>query len=129
MVLNILLHHGGLFNKKIIYKILKYFPENNHISVRFCYLKDRQSIDNYKSRPVCIDDLDMFDIESFSESLVKKSGLRRVAEQEEKLDVIEDNKPDDIQGNFEIRDLIGKIICVKYFDRKINKLHMRRVKL
>ena len=114
---------------KIIYKILKYFPENNQISVRFCNLKDRQSIDNYKSRPVCIDDLDMFDIESFSDGLVKKSGLRRIAEQEEKLDVIEDNKPDDIQGNFEIRDLIGKIICVKYFDRKINKLHMRRVKL
>ena len=114
---------------KIIYKIMKYFPESNHISVRFCNLKDRQSIDNYKSRPVCIDDLDMFDVESFSESLVKKSGLRRVAEQEEKLDVIEDNKPDDIQGNFEIRDLIGKIICVKYFDRKINKLLMRRVNL
>ena len=72
---------------KIIYKILNYFPENNHISVRFCNLKDRQSIDNYKSRPVCIDDLDMFDIESFSDGLVKKSGLRRVAEQEETLDV------------------------------------------
>ena len=112
-----------------IYKIKKFYPETNHISVSFCNLKDRQSIDSYKSRPVCLDDLDMFDIESFSESLVKKSGLRKVAEQEEKLDVIEDNKPDDIQGNFEIRDLIGKVICVKYFDRKINKLHMRRVKL
>ena len=114
---------------KIIYKILKYFPEINHISVRFCNLKDRQSIDNYKSRPVCLDDLDMFDIESFSESLVKKSGLRRVAEQEEELDVIEDNKPDDIQGNFEIRDLIGKVICVKNVDRTIKKLRMRRVYL
>ena len=114
---------------KIIYKILNYFPENNHISVRFCNLKDRQSIDNYKSRPVCIDDLDMFDIESFSDGLVKKSGLRRVAEQEEKLDVIEDNKPDDIQGNFEIRDLIGKVICVKKTNRSILKLHMNRIEL
>ncbi len=114
---------------KIIYKIKKFYPETNHISVSFCNLKDRQSIDNYKSRPVCIDELDMFDVESFSESLVKKSGLHRIACQEELLDVIEDNKPDDIQGNFEIRDLIGKVICVKYFDRKINKLHMRRVKL
>tara|TARA_B100000282_G_scaffold52223_1_gene33444 strand:- start:398 stop:745 length:348 start_codon:yes stop_codon:yes gene_type:complete len=114
---------------KIIYKILKYFPESNHISVRFCNLKDRQSIDNYKSRPVCIDDLDMFDVESFSESLVKKSGLRIISNQEEELDVIEHNKPEDIQGNFEIRDLINKVICVKYYDRKINKLHMRRVKL
>lgn len=114
---------------KIIYKILKYFPENNHISVRFCNLKDRQSIDNYKSRPVCIDDLDMFDIESFSDGLVKKSGLRRVVEQEEKLDVIEDNKPDDIQGNFEVRDLIGKVICVKNIEKNIKKLNMRRVYL
>ena len=114
---------------KIIYKILKYFPENNQISVRFCNLKDRQSIDNYKSRPVCIDDLDMFDIESFSDGLVKKSGLRRIAEQEEKLDVIEDNKPDDIQGNFEIRDLIGKVICVENVQKNIKKLKMRRVYL
>lgn len=114
---------------KIIYKILNYFPENNHISVRFCNLKDRQSIDNYKSRPVCIDDLDMFDIESFSDGLVKKSGLRRVVEQEEKLDVIEDNKPDDIQGNFEVRDLIGKVICVKNIEKNIKKLNMRRVYL
>ena len=114
---------------KIIYKILKYFPESNHISVRFCNLKDRQSIDNYKSRPVCMDDLDMFDVESFSESLVKKSGLQRIINQEEELDVIEENIPEDIQGNFEIRDLIGKIICVKYVDRTIKRLKMRRVKL
>ena len=114
---------------KIIYKILKYFPESNHISVRFCNLKDRQSIDNYKSRPVCMDDLDMFDVESFSESLVKKSGLQRISNQEEELDVIEENKPEDIQGNFEIRDLIGKIICVNYVDRTIKRLKMRKVKL
>ncbi len=114
---------------KIIYKIKKFYPETNHISVSFCNLKDRQSIDSYKSRPVCLDDLDMFDIESFSESLVRKSGLRKVAEQEEKLDVIEDNKPDDIQGNFEIRDLIGKVICVKKTNRSILKLNMNRIEL
>ena len=114
---------------KIIYKIKKFYPETNHISVSFWNLKDRQSIDSYKSRPVCLDDLDMFDIESFSESLVRKSGLRKVAEQEEKLDVIEDNKPDDIQGNFEIRDLIGKVICVKKTNRSILKLHMNRIEL
>ena len=114
---------------KIIYKIKKFYPETNHISVSFCNLKDRQSIDSYKSRPVCLDDLDMFDIESFSESLVRKSGLRKVAEQEEKLDVIEDNKPEDIQGNFEIRDLIGKVICVKKTNRSILKLHMNRIEL
>ena len=114
---------------KIIYKIKKYYPETNHISVLFCNLKDRQPIDNYDPRPVCCDDLDMFDIESFSESLVKKSGLRRVKIQEDSLNVIEENKPDDIKGNFEIRDLIDKVICVKKTNREILKLHMKRIEL
>ena len=114
---------------KIIYKIKKFYPETNHTSVLFCNLKDRQSIDNYDPRPVCCDDLDMFDIESFSESLVKKSGLRRVNIQEDALDVVEGNKPDDIQGNFEIRDLIDKVICVKKPNREILKLHMKRIEL
>ena len=43
--------------------------------------------------------------------------------------MIEENIPEDIQGNFEIRDLIGKIICVKYVDRTIKRLKMRRVEL
>ena len=53
----------------------------------------------------------------------------KASNQEEELDVIEENKPEDIQGNFEIRDLIGKIICVNYVDRTIKRLKMRRVKL
>jgi len=114
---------------KIIYKILDYYPENNHISVKFCNLKSREPIDSYESKGVNCDNLDMFDVESFSESLINQSGLRRVEKQENKLDTLSENIPDNIQGSFNIRDLIGKVICVKYFDRKINKLHMRRVKL
>ena len=113
----------------IIYKITDYFPESNRIAVKFCREKSSKPIDEYNAVAINFEDIDTHDVESFSESLVKKSGLHRIACQEEQLDVIEDNKPDDIQGNFEIRDLIGKVICVKYFDRKINKLHMRRVKL
>ena len=113
----------------IIYKITDYFPETDQISVKFCREKSSIPIDDYTAVAINCKDLDDYDVESFSESLVKNSGLHRIACQEEQLDVIEDNKPDDIQGNFEIRDLIGKVICVKYFDRKINKLHMRRVKL
>ena len=49
--------------------------------------------------------------------------------QEDALDVVEGNKPDDIQGNFEIRDLIDKVICVKKPNREILKLHMKRIEL
>ena len=114
---------------KIIYKIKKYYPEKNIISVSFCNLKSREPIDNYQSLAVDCSHLDMFDVESFSESLVKKSGVSRIEMQENKLDIIKENIPDNIQGNFDIRDLINKVICVKYYDRKINKLHMRRVNL
>ena len=92
---------------KIIYKIKKFYPETNHISVSFCNLKDRQSIDNYKSRPVCIDELDMFDVESFSESLVDKSGLRRIDKQEKKLTTLDNNTPEKLDGDLNVRDLIG----------------------
>jgi len=75
------------------------------------------------------DNLDMFDVESFSESLINQSGLRRVEKQENKLDTLSENIPDNIQGSFNIRDLIGKVICVKRFNRDVEKLHMTRIEL
>jgi len=114
---------------KIIYKILDYYPENNHISVKFCNLKSREPIDSYRSQGVNCDNLDMFDVESFSESLVNQNGLRRVERQENELDILSENIPDDIQGSFDIRDLIGKVICVKRFNRDVEKLHMTRIEL
>ena len=114
---------------KIIYKIKKYYPEKNIISVSFCNLKSREPIDNYQSLAVDCTYLDMFDVDSFSESLVNKSGVSRIEMQENKLDTIEENKPDDIHGDFEIQDLVGKVICAKRYNRKIQVLHMTRIKL
>ena len=114
---------------KIIYKIKKFYPETNHISVLFCNLKDRQSIDNYDPRPVCCDDLDMFDIESFSESLVDKSGLRKLEKQDRKLTTLDENQPEKLDGELNIRDLIGKVIGVDYPTKIYSKIKMRRVEL
>lgn len=114
---------------KIIFKIHKYYPDTNQISVSFCNLKSREPIDSYKSQGVNCDNLDMFDVESFSESLINQSGLRRVEKQENELDTLSENIPDNIQGNFDIRDLIGKVICVKVFDRDVQKLHMTKIEL
>lgn len=114
---------------KVIFKITKYLPETNQIAVKFCNLKSKISIDDYVSIGLSCDDLDMNDIESFSESLVNKFGLNQIENQENKLDVIPSNIPVDISGDLNLRDLIGKIICVKKFNRKIQKLHMRRIEL
>ena len=104
---------------KIIYKIHRYNPETNRISVSFCNLKSRKPIDEYKSYAVDCDDLDLFDVDSFSESLANKSGVRRIEKQESKLETIEENIPTNLQGDFEIQDLVGKVICVKRYNRKI----------
>ena len=129
MELNILLLHGESFKVKIIYKIHRFNPETNRISVSFCNLKSRKPIDEYKSYAVDCDDLDLFDIDSFSESLANKSGVRRIEKQESKLETIEENIPTNIQGDFKIQDLVGKVICVKRYNRKIQILHMRRIEL
>ena len=114
---------------KIIYKIHRYNPETNRISVSFCNLKSRKPIDEYKSYAVDCNDLDMFDVQSFSESLIVKSGQRRIEKQDENLETLEQNIPQDINGIFDIRDLVGKVICAKGFDKKIKRLPMRRVNL
>ena len=114
---------------KIIYKIKKYYPEKNLISVSFCNLKSREPIDNYQSLAVDCTYLDMFDVDSFSESLANKSGVRRIEKQESKLETIEENIPTNLQGDFKIQDLVGKVICVKRYNRKIQILHMRRIEL
>tara|TARA_B100001093_G_C26114886_1_gene712505 strand:- start:75 stop:419 length:345 start_codon:yes stop_codon:yes gene_type:complete len=113
----------------IIYKITDYFPETNQISVSFCNLKSRKPIDDYKSYGVNCDDLDMFDVDSFSESLANKSGVRRIEKQESKLETIEENIPINIHGDFQLQDLVGKVICVKKYNRKIKILHMKRIEL
>ena len=113
---------------KIIYKILDYYPENNHISVKFCNLKSREPIDSYRSRGVNCDNLDMFDVESFSESLVNQNGLRRVERQENELDTLSENIPDDI-NEVNLESLKNKVIEYDYKDKTYTLLNMNRVNL
>ena len=62
----------------IIYKITDYFPESNRIAVKFCREKSSKPIDDYNAVVINFEDIDTNDVESFSESLVNKSGLRRL---------------------------------------------------
>ena len=114
---------------KIIFKIISYDEQAQSISVKFCYEKSRKPIDEYRSYSINLKNLDTFDYESFSDSLIRKFGLRFVEEQEEKLDTITENIPVKVDDKFEVRDLVKKVIEGKYHQRQRFPLKMRRVEL
>lgn len=113
----------------IIFKITEYFPESNKIAVKFCNEKSSKSIDEYNALAVGLKDIDAYDVESFSEALVNQSGMRRLEKQDRKLTTLDDNKPEKIEGQLNIHDLIGKVIGVDYPTRIYKKIKMRRIEL
>ena len=113
----------------IIFKITDYFPETNQIAVKFCNEKSSKPIDEYSALAVGLEDIDAFDVERFSEALVNKSVMRRLEKQDRKLNTLDDNKPEKIEGELNIHDLIGKVIGVNYPTRIYKKIKMRRIEL
>jgi len=113
----------------IIFKITDYFPETNQIAVKFCREKSPISIDDYNPIAINLKDIDAYDVESFSESLVDKSGLRRLDKQDKKIRTLEENIPEKLNGELKIRDLIGKVIGVDYPTKIYSRIKMRRVEL
>ena len=113
----------------IIYKITDYFPASDQIAVKFCREKSPISIDDYNPIAINLKDIDAYDVESFSESLVDKSGLRRIDKQDKKLITLDENLSEKLDGELNIRDLIGKVIGVNYPTKIYSKIKMRRVEL
>ena len=114
---------------KGIFKIEEYLSERNSIVVKFCRLHSHKSIDEYSCKIVDCSDLDFHDYESFANSLMTKSGKRRIESQEERSGILEDNKPIKITGKFDIRDLIGKVIEGEVENYRRSILKMRKVDL
>ena len=114
---------------KIIFKIIRYDEQARSISVKFCHQKSRKPIDEYRAYAIDLKNLDTFDYESFSDSLIRKYGLRIVEEQENNNETIAENIPIKINDKFEIRDLVKKVVEGKYHKRERFPLKMRRIEL
>ena len=113
-----------------IFKIVSYYPEENRIEVKFCDQKSDCSIDDYLDWSINCDDLDMFDMDSFTNSLIKKYGLRQIEKQIKKKPVHEDNHPEVIESeDVNLDQLVGKVIEGKHFSRPRYPIKMRRVEL
>ena len=117
---------------RTIFKIGRYNEDTNSISVKFCRLHSTKSIDDYSSKLVSCDDLDVSTCESFVKSLMEKSGSRRITKEEEGEPILDSNKSEIITGNLNINDLVGKVIeaNVEVIDpRNRFMLSMRKVEL
>ena len=117
---------------RTIFKIGRYNEDTNCISVKFCRLHSTKSIDDYSSKLVSCDDLNVSSCESFVKSLMEKSGSRRITSEEEGEPILDSNKSEIITGNLNINDLVGKVIeaNVEVIDpRNRFMLSMRKVEL
>jgi len=114
---------------RYIFKITDYIPEHNSICVKFSNVKSNVPIDSNKSIAVDLSKLNLKDFELFSDSLIRNWGLKNIKRQEENLKIIDENIPEKINENFNIRDLIGKNIEANYYSRNRYPLKVRRVEI
>ncbi len=114
---------------KCIFKIEDYLPDTNQMVVRFARLHSPQHIDNYKAVAIDTTKLDFYDYDSFIESLMRNYGDSRSSMSEKKDSIVNDVEEVNIDTQFEVRDLIGKIIGCNSDDYKTQIIKMNRVEL
>ena len=114
---------------RCIFKIEEYLPDTNQMVVRFARLHSPQHIDNYKAVAIDTTKLDFYNYETFIESLMRYCGDSRSSMSEMKDPIINDVEDININGEFEVRDLIGKIVGCKSDDYKTQIIKMNRVEL
>ena len=114
---------------KCIFKIEEYLPDTNQMVVKFARLHSPQHIDNYKAVAIDTTKLDFYDYDSFIESLMRNYGDSRSSMSEKKDSIVNDVEEVNIDTQFEVRDLIGKIIGCNSDDYKTQIIKMNRVEL
>ena len=112
---------------KAIFKIIEYLPDTKQIVVRFARYNAPEPIDKYSKVAVDYSQLDFQDMESFTKSLMRTCGDDRVRNQENNETGV--NEAETITGEFNLPDLVGRIIECKTDDYKRAVLKMRRVEL
>ena len=115
---------------KVTILIDEYLPDTNQIIVRVCRMTSREPILNHKALAVDLDKLDLHDTESFLDSFMRNYGVNRVEKQEEKTEIVlYANNGKKIEGELNLRDLVGENINYEFRDRLRSILKMRRVEL
>jgi len=94
---------------KVIFKIVEHLQDTNQILVKFARQNAPKPIDEYYPVAIDLDNLVLNDYDLFACGIMKY-GLGVVVTQESEEPTLDENK-EDIVGDFDIENLIGKVIC------------------
>ena len=112
---------------KNIFKITEYLPDTQQIVVRYARKNTHKNIDEYVKKAVDLKELDLYDCETFSKSLMRKYGESSIEKAEN--ETVGYNKCEKIFGKLDIQNLIGKVIEVDSDEYRREIIKMRRVEL
>jgi len=112
---------------KNIFKIIEYLPDTQQIVVRYARKNTHKNIDEYVKKAVDLKELDLYDCETFSKSLMRKYGESSIEKAEN--ETVGYNKCEKIFGKLDIQNLIGKVIEVDSDEYRREIIKMRRVEL
>ncbi len=112
---------------RVIIKITNFDFDNEIVTLKICRLNSHKSIDEFSAKNTNLSILDFTDHENLINSLVK-SNIQRIYDQDEKEGVLDENKPDIVDGT-NLENLKDKIIEYDYKDKTYYPLKMKRVNL
>ena len=112
---------------KNIFKITEYLPDTQQIVVRYARKNTHKNIDEYVKKAVDLKELDLYDCETFSKSLMRKYGESSIEKAEN--ETVGFNKCEKIFGKLDLQNLIGKVIEVDSDEYRREIVKMRRVEL
>ena len=114
---------------KSIFKIEEYLQDRNSIVVKICRLHSHIPIDETSAKIVDCNLLDLRDTDCFVDSLMKRSASRFIERQDEKQDVLDENKPIEMSGELDLSSMVGKVVMGKVDDWRKKPMNMRKIEL
>ena len=120
---------GIVTRMKMIFKIEEYLPETKQVVIRYCRKNSPKPITEYPAKAVSTQNYDVsFDSQNLVESIAQY-GYKKVFNQEDKEDTLPENVPVETPDSLDIKDYVGKIICVEANDAQemLRSRKMRRV--
>ena len=115
---------------KVTILIDEYLPDTNQIVVRVCKMTSREPILNHKALSIDLDRLDLHDTETFLDSFMRNYGANRVERQEDETEIVlYCNYGKEIEGELNLRDLVGENINYDFKNRSRSILKMNRIEL
>ena len=112
---------------KNIFKITEYLPDTQQIVVRYARKNTNKNIDEYIESAVELKQLDLYNCETFSKSLMRRYGEHNIERVENETEGF--NKCEKISGKLDLQSIVGKVIEVDSDQYRREVIKMRRIEL